>query len=277
MNVRTKHIRTWITVLSVFFLVVLLCIFWERFTSGPVEPLEAQLVYNPEPAVARVQPSVVSLWAIKKEGLDTRISVIGCGLIVDSRGYLLTSATLTPDIESLYVLDPKDNKYEASVITTDKRTRLTLLKADTGNTTDSIRFEAAQLSDSGQVRKGDGVIVLGSRRTPSSWELTTKTGRITKQRQSLVVEPLAQTQKGASGEGGKLKYRDLIQTDVLLTSENAGGPLVNLEGEVIGFGLPFVRPANSSSFSYAVPVNQGKNFLARLPIPQWTDGPMEQV
>ena len=277
MNVRTKHIRTWITVLSVFLLVILLCIFWERFTSGPLEPLEAQLVYDPEPAVARVQSSVVSLWAIKKEGLDTRISVIGCGLIVDSRGFVLTSATLTPDIESLYVLDPKDNKYGASVITTDKRTRLTLLKADTSNTTDSIRFEAAQLGDSEQVRKGDGVIVLGSRRTPSSWELTTKTGRITKRRQSLVVGPVAQAQKGASGEGGKLKYRDLIQTDVSLTSENAGGPLVNLEGEVVGFGLPFVRPANSSSFSYAVPVNQGKNFLARLPIPQWSDGLTEPV
>ena len=174
MNIRTKHIRTWITVLSVFFLVVLLCIIWERFTSGPLEPLEAQPVHNPEPTVARVQSSVVSLWAIKKEGLDTRISVIGSGLIVDSRGYLLTSATLTPDIESLHVIGPKDNRYEASVIATDKRTRLTLLKADTGSTTDSIKFEAAQLGDSEQVRKGDGIIVLGSRRTPSSWELTTK-------------------------------------------------------------------------------------------------------
>ena len=277
MNMWTKHIRSWITVLSVFFLVVLLCILWERFTSPTVEPLESQLVYNTGPALAKVRPSVVSLWAIKEKDLDTHISVLGCGLIVDSRGFLLTSATLTPDIESLYVIDRKDKKYEANVITTDKITRLTLLKVDAGNTTESEGFEAAQLGDSEQVRKGDGVIALGGRRTPSSWELTAKTGRITKQRQSLVVEGVAQTRKDAFGGPEKLKYRNLIQTDVSLTSENAGGPLINLKGEVIGFGLPFVRPPNSSSFSYAVPINQGKNFLARLPIPQWTDGPTGQV
>jgi Na+/H+ antiporter NhaD/arsenite permease-like protein len=93
--------------------------------------------------------------------------------------------------------------------------------------------------------------------------LTTKTGRITKQRQSLVVQ--------------KSKYRDLLQTDVLLTSENAGGALVNTKGQVIGFALPFIRPPNSSSFSYAVSSNKAMSFLARLPIPQWTSGSSEQV
>ncbi|NVL91281.1 MAG: PDZ domain-containing protein [Desulfobacterales bacterium] len=290
MSMWTKHIRwgssnanrcvgglrSWITVLSVFFLVVLLCILWERFTSPSAGPLKTRVVNNPEPALAEVQPSVVSLWAIKKD-LDTQISLIGCGLIVDSRGFLLTSATLTPDIESLYVIDQKDKKYDANVVTTDKMSRLTLLKANTGNTIESEGFEAAHLADFEQVREGDGVIAIGGRRTPSGWELTTKTGRITKQRQSLVVDGTPETRKGVFGGTGKLKYRNLLQTDVSLTSENAGGPLVNFKGEVIGFGLPFVKPPNSSSFSYAVPINQGKNFLARLPIPQWTDGPAEQV
>ena len=263
MNVGTKHVKSWITVLSVFLVVVLLCILWERFTSPTVGPLQPQLVDNPEPVLAEVQPSVVSLWAIKK-GIDTHISVIGCGLIVDSRGFILTSATLTPDIESLHIIDRKDNKYEAKVITTDKISRLTLLKVDPAKTTESEGFEAAKLGDSEQVRRGEVVFAIGGRRTPSSWELTTKTGKITKQRQSLIVK--------------KLRYRGLIQTDVPLTSENAGGPLVNLEGEVIGFALPFIKPpGSSSSFSYVVPINQGKNFLARLPIPQWIDGPSGEV
>ncbi|MBA7652626.1 hypothetical protein ES703_60461 [subsurface metagenome] len=260
MNMQTKQIKSWITVLSVFFLVVLLCILWERFTSPPVEPLEVQPVYNPEQVIAEVQPSVVSLWAIKTKGLDTHISVIGCALVVDSRGLVLTSATLTDNIQSLYIIDRKDNKYEANVITTDKKTRLTLLKADTSSTTQSPQFEAAQLGNPEQIRRGDTIFVLGSRRTPASWELTTKTGRITKQRQTLRIK--------------KARYRDLLQTDVSMTSENAGGPLVNLQGQVIGFALPFVQPPGGpSSFSYAVPINQGRNFLNRLPIPQWTDGP----
>ncbi len=281
---RTKHIKSWITVLSVFLLAVFLCIGWERFTSPTVEPLEAQLVYNPEPALAKVEPSVVSLWAIKEKNGDTQIGLIGCGLIIDSRGFVLTSATLTEDIESLHVIDREDKKYEADIIITDEITRLTLLKVDPNNTTESEGFEAAHLGDSEQIRKGDGVIAIGGRRTPSGWELTTKTGRITKRRQSLVVKGTAgvprdppKTRKGAFGGPKKLRYRDLLQTDVSLTSENAGGPLVNLQGEVVGLGLPFVQPANISSFSYAVGINQCKNFLARLPIPQWTDGPAGEV
>ncbi len=264
MNMWTKQIKSWIMVLSVFFLVVLLCIGWERFTSPPVEPLEVQPVYNPEPVIAEVGPSVVSLWAIKKKGVDTHISVIGCALVVDSRGLVLTSATLTDNIESLYIIDRKDNKYETNVIATDKKTRLTLLKADTSSTTQSPQFEAAQLGNSEQIKRGDTIFVLGSRRTPANWELTTKTGRITKPRQTLRIK--------------KARYRDLLQTDVSMTSENAGGPLVNLQGEVIGFALPFVQPTGGpSSFSYAVPINQGRNFLDRLPIPQWTDGQAEPV
>lgn len=261
---RTKHIKSWIMVLSVFFLVVLGCIAWERFTSVTIEPIDAQQVCDPEPALAQVSPSVVSIWAIKQKGLETHINVIGCGLIVDSRGLILTSATLTDDIESLDIIDSENRKYQASVIATDKKTQLTLLKVDSINNEQAQIFETALLADFKRVKRGDTVFVLGSRRTPDSWELTVKTGRITDPYQSLIIK--------------KVRYRDLIQTDVSLTSENAGGPLVNLEGEVLGFALPFVRPEGSpTTFSYAVGVNQGKNFLARLPIPQWTDGTGEPI
>ncbi|NQT03281.1 MAG: trypsin-like peptidase domain-containing protein, partial [Planctomycetes bacterium] len=261
---RTKDIKSWIKVLSIFFLVILACIVWERFTSVTIEPVDTQQVYDPKPALAQVSPSVVSMWAIKQNGLETHINVIGCGLIVDSRGLLLTSATLTNDIESLYVIDGKNRKYQASVIATDKKTQLTLLKVDSINNEQPRIFEAAQLADFKRVKRGDTVFVLGSRRTPDSWELTAKTGRITDPYQSLLIK--------------KVRYRDLIQTDVPLTSENAGGPLVNLEGEVLGFALPFVRPEGGpATFSYAVGVNQGKNFLARLPIPQWAEGTAEPI
>ncbi|MEE9370335.1 MAG: SLC13 family permease, partial [Sedimentisphaerales bacterium] len=261
---RTKDIKSWIKVLSIFFLVILACIAWERFTSAPIEPVDTQQVYDPKPALAQVSPSVVSIWAIKQNGLETHINVIGCGLIVDSRGLLLTSATLTDDIESLYVLDGKNRKYQASVVATDKKTQLALLKVDSINNEQPRIFEAAQLADFKRVKRGDTVFVLGGRRTPDSWELTVKTGRITDPYQSLIIK--------------KVRYRDLIQTDVPLTSENAGSPLVNLKGEVLGFALPFVRPEGGpATFSYAVGVNQGRNFLARLPIPQWAEGTSEPI
>ena len=245
--------------MSAFLIVIFLCIAWQKFKLAKNPGIKTQLVCDPQPALAQVSPSVVSLWAVKQKDFDTHISVIGCGLIVDSQGLVLTSATLTNNIESLYIIDHKDNRYHANVITTDKKTKLTLLKADTTNVTEGGEFEVASLADVRQIRTGDDVFVLGSRRTPSGWELTTKTGKITDPHQSLVIK--------------KVRYRDLIQTDVELTSENAGGPLVNLQGEVVGFALPFVQPENSaSSFSYAVGADRSARFLKRLPIPQWTDG-----
>ena len=256
---RDRSIKSWIVVLSVFLIVIFLCIVWQKLKLAKITGIETQLVCDPQPALAQLSPSVVSLWAVKQKEFDTHISVIGCGLIVDPQGLVLTSATLTNDIESLYIIDYKDNRYQADVITTDRKTKLTLFKADTTGVTESGEFEAASLADVRQVRAGDDVFVLGGRRTPSGWELTTKTGRITDPHQSLVIE--------------KVRYRDLVQTDVELTSENAGGPLVNLRGEVIGFALPFVRPdGGNSPFSYAVGVDHGAGFLARLPIPHWADG-----
>ncbi len=120
---------------------------------------------------------------------------------------------LTDDIESLDIIDSENRKYQASVIATDKKTQLTLLKTDSISNEQARIFETAQLADFKRVKRGDTVFVLGSRRTPDSWELTVKTGRITDPHQSLIIK--------------KIRYHDLIQTDVSLTSENAGGPQQN--------------------------------------------------
>ena len=263
MSKLNKHIKSWAIVISLFGLVIFLCVLWQRFTALPLEPVQVQLVDNTDPAIAQAGPSVVSLLAIKKKSFDTQMGLIGCGLIVDSRGYVLTSVTLTDDIESLYIIDAENTKYEVEVITADTLERLTLLKINTANTADSPEFEAAQLADLRQVKRGDAVIALGGQMTPAGWELTTKTGRITKKRQTLIVE--------------KSKYCDLLQTDIELDLENAGGALVNTDGLVVGLALPWVKLASCPGFGYAVQTGHISNFLAKLPIPQWTDGPSDQV
>ena len=261
-NNLNKYIKSWVTVIILFGLVIFLCVLWHRFTALPLEPVtQGQLVDNPQ-ATAHAGPSVVSLLAIKKKGFDTQMGLIGCGLIVDSRGYILTSVGLTDDIESLYVIDAENSRHEVDIITTDKLKRLTLLKITALNTTESQWFEAAQLADLRHVKRGDTVLALGGQMTPAGWELTTKTGRITKRRQTLVIE--------------KSRYRDLVQTDIELTSENAGGALVNTDGQVIGLALPSVRPTNST-FGYAIGAGHINRFLTSLPIPHWSDGPSEQV
>ena len=259
-----KYIKSWVMVVSLFGFVIFLCFLWQRFTALPLEPVtQAKFVDNPESALAQAGPSMVSLLAIKKKGFDTQMGLIGCGLIVDSRGYILTSAPLTDDIESLYVIDAENTRHEVNIITTDKLKRLTLLKINALNSTESQSYEAAILADFEHVQKGDTVIALGGQMTPTGWELTTKTGQVTKERQTLVIN--------------KSRYRDLLQTDIELTSENAGGALVNTDGQVVAMALPSVRPPNISTFSYAIGVDHISNFLTRLPIPHWSDGPSDQV
>ena len=238
MRTWTKHLRPLLLLLSLFLLVVVLCILWQRFTALPLEPARLQLIDNPESAIAQVEPSVVSLLAIRKKGQDTQMGLIGCGVIVDTRGYILTSLDLTEDIESLYAVDWNNTKSEAKVIATDKTTRLTLLKVASANTTDPQKFEAVRLADFDQIAPGDAVIALGGKMTPDGWNLSTKTGRITKKRQTLIIKRETQTPESAASSRRKTKYRDLVQTDIDLTLENAGAPLVNMEGELVGLALP---------------------------------------
>ena len=86
------------------------------------------------------------------------------------------------------MIDSEDGKYQADIIATDKKTQLTLLKADSANNEQARIFEAARLANFKRVKRGDTVFVLGSRRTPDSWELTAKTGRITDPYQSLIIK-----------------------------------------------------------------------------------------
>ncbi|MHC4293972.1 MAG: SLC13 family permease [Planctomycetota bacterium] len=210
-----------------------------------------------------MRSSVLSLWAIKRQGSSTHIDLIGCGLIVDPRGYVITSVPMTADIESLHAIDPEAVKHEAEILATDKSTRVTLLKIGAPDAPTSATFQPANLANSELLKEGNGVIALGAKRTPASWELTTKTGRVTDRQQSLVIKTE--------------RYRDLIQTDVPLNWENSGAPLINFKGEVVGLALPSVRPSGSPDFSYAVPINPCKYFLNRLPIPRWSSGPGGEV
>jgi len=262
MKIGSRHVKSWMMVLSVFLLVVGLCAVWKRYTSSSPRPLEAQFTDNPEPDLSKVESSVVSLWAVRDAGQGSQISMIGGGLIVDPRGYVLTSVGLSPDISSLHVLDREDRKYPAEIVIEDDKARLTLLKVDPGE--GGVEgFGLPALGDSAQVGESEHVVALGARMGPHSWDLTTTEGSITKDRQTVVFE--------------NRKYRDLIQTDVSLTPENTGGPLINQDGEVIGFALPSVRPAGCPELSYALPINRAKSFLAGLPIPRWAEGPGGQV
>lgn len=259
-----RSLKSWITVIALFGLVILLAVVWQHFNAlPPAGGPRAQLIDNPQDGIAEVGPSIVSLLAIKQKDVNTQMGLVGCALVIDARGYVLTSASLTPDIESLYIIDAENTQYPVDFVTTDPQHRLTLLKVNPAHVKDSQTFNAAQLIDPRLIDRGDGVVALGARMTPSGWELTSRTGRITKERQTLIVNDT--------------KYRDLVQTDIPLDLENEGGALVNADGYVVGLALPAVQPPGSSELSYAIGATYIGKFFASLPIPQWSMGQSGQV
>ncbi|MFC1462018.1 SLC13 family permease [Verrucomicrobiota bacterium] len=257
--------RLAIAILSLFTILALAWAAWQLH-SRRSQDSQAQAMADPDEAVAVAEPGVVGLWAPKTEAGDTaaNMGLIGCGVVVDSRGYVLTSAALPVTMKSLHAIDRAHEKYETAIVAMDKDSGLSLLKLDPGKVVQDREFETVRFADSDCITEGDPLLALGGREDPARWELTSKSARILSRRQSLLID--------------EVKYRSLIQLEATLTPENIGGPLIDSRGSVVGFCLPFVRPPNSHpSVAYGLPANRAKGFLARLPIPHWSDGPSGRV
>ncbi|MBF0410777.1 MAG: trypsin-like peptidase domain-containing protein [Candidatus Riflebacteria bacterium] len=230
-----------------------------------------KIAYEIKKILPLIEDSMVMVWANKAEEEEeeeearngptgipgtTNITfdILGCGLIVASDGYVLTTIAFPSNIDkrSLQVVDIRGNKYDAQIVNVDRERNLTLIRMVDNTQYSKIHIEA-KFGRSEQLVEGDGVIAIGGRRTPFGWELAVKEGQILKSYQSLVVK--------------KKKYWDLLQTDLKLAAEDSGGILVNAKGEIVGFGLPYIlkgSPFEIDGVSYALPIRQCQKILAGL-------------
>jgi len=173
----------------------------------------------------------------------------GSGFIVDSSGYVLTNAHVIANASLINVRLHSGETLNASLLDVDPVADLALLKLDTNH---NQKFPALRFGKSSQLRPGEWVIALGS---PLSLKNTITCG---------IVSSL-----GRRGEelglhkGGDMEY---IQTDAAITVGNSGGPLVNLDGEVVGINTMTASPG----ISFAVPSNFAEEFIrtARKTVPK---------
>lgn len=247
-------------VLSLF---VVLALVWAAVdnTDSAKRHAKSILTGNTDSIVKAIEPCIVGLWGVDAPGGGPAQSagLIGCGIIMNSRGYVLTSAGLKDGIESIHIIDSNSKKYESTLVATDKKTGLSVLKMVVDGSQEGSTFQVARLSDSSLLKAGDMVVALGGRTDPASWQLTSRAGSIVGTRQSLIV--------------GGVKHRHLLQTDLKLSSENVGGPLIDAKGDVVGFALPSIRLASTpDNVTYALPINLAQSFFSSLPIPEWSHG-----
>lgn len=141
-------------------------------------------------------------------GPDTeQNSGVGSGFILSPDGYVMTNAHVIDDADTIYVTLTDKREFKAKLIGVDERTDVAVVKINAAN------LPTVPIGDSNKVRVGEWVVAIGS---PFGLENTVTAGIV--------------SAKGRdTGD-----YLPFIQTDVAVNPGNSGGPLINMQGEVIG-------------------------------------------
>jgi len=197
-------------------------------------------------AIAKARPSVVN---IKSTGINGSANQngsyesVGSGLIVSTQGHILTNYHVIANSQKIYVsvYGMGRKTYNAWILDHHVDTDLTLLELETTD-----RFTPAVLGNSDLVETGDLVLAIGS---PFGMDQTVTSGIVSGVRKTLVIEGI--------------KYENMIQTDAPINRGSSGGPLVNLNGEVIGINTAIFAPTGVfSGTGFAMPINRIKRFLS---------------
>ena len=167
----------------------------------------------------------------------------GSGVVIDSRGYILTNNHVVEDAKDITVTFNDGREIPATIVGTDPKTDLAVIK---------VKIENEQLpsitwGSYDSLRVGDVVLALGS---PFGLKSSVSFGIIS-----------------ALGRGGVgiTEYEDFIQTDAAINPGNSGGALVNMEGELIGINTAiFSRTGGSEGVGFAIAVSIAKDISSSL-------------
>ncbi len=168
--------------------------------------------------------------------------VVGSGVIIDRRGYVLTTFQTvgTAELVRVTLFSGGKRECQADVIGVDPRTDLAILKMRVQDI-----FPTVIVGNSDLLEVGDLVFAIGS---PFGFARTVTMGIISSNRRRLVIDGT--------------RYPDMIQTDSAINAGNDGGPLVNIRGEVIGINMACYMPNNNyAGIGFAIPINDALEFI----------------
>ena len=169
---------------------------------------------------------------------------VGSGFIISPDGYILTNAHVVNNASKITVKLTDRREFEGKVIGADEKTDVAVIKISAKGDLPVVR-----LGDSNKLRPGQWVLAIGS---PFNFENSVTAG---------VVSALA---RGNVGEAGNA-YVPFIQTDVAVNPGNSGGPLFNLNGEVVGINSQiYSRSGGYEGISFAIPIDIANNVAGQL-------------
>jgi serine protease Do len=200
-------------------------------------------------AVANCQRSVVNLRGRKTVPVDDdasgqakkQVNGMGTGVVIDSRGYVLTNYHVVQGVRTIEVTTSDREKTTARLLAHDPETDLAILQIETRKTLPTIK-----VGTSSDLMLAEQVIAVGN---AYGYEHTVTTGIISSLSRTVQVND-------------EQIYRNLIQTDAAINPGNSGGPLLNTNGEMIGINVA-VR-IGAQGIAFAIPVNDAIEVAADL-------------
>jgi len=171
---------------------------------------------------------------------ERKSATLGSGFIIDEKGIVVTNNHVIQDAEDIVVRVNGDQEYKAKVLGADPLMDIAVLQLDTEE-----KFKPVTFGDSDKARIGDWVIAIGN---PFGLGGTVTSGIISARNRSI----------------GLSKYEDFIQTDASINSGNSGGPLFDMEGNVIGINTAIFGRNGSIGIGFSIPSNSAKTVISQL-------------
>ena len=171
---------------------------------------------------------------------ERKSSALGSGFIIDEKGIVVTNNHVIQDAEDIIVRVNGDEEYKAKVIGADPLSDIAVLQLDTKD-----KFTPVAFGDSDKARIGDWVIAIGN---PFGLGGTVTSGIISARNRSI----------------GLSRYEDYIQTDASINSGNSGGPLFDMNGDVIGINTAILGRNGSIGIGFSIPANSAKIVIDQL-------------
>ena len=174
------------------------------------------------------------------EPQQRRTSALGSGFIIDAEGIVVTNNHVIQGAEDIFVTVNGEKEYEAEIVGADPLSDIAVLKIKSKE-----KFSPVNFGNSDKARVGDWVIAIGN---PFGLGGTVTSGIISARNRSI----------------GLSRYEDYIQTDASINSGNSGGPLFDMNGDVIGINTAILGQSGSIGIGFSIPSNSAKKVINQL-------------
>ena len=171
---------------------------------------------------------------------ERKSSALGSGFIIDAKGIVVTNNHVIQGAEDIIVRVNGEDEFKAKVIGADPLSDIAVLQIESEETFVPVKF-----GDSDKARIGDWVIAIGN---PFGLGGTVTSGIISARNRSI----------------GLSRYEDYIQTDASINSGNSGGPLFDMNGDVIGINTAILGRSGSIGIGFSIPSNSAKIVIDQL-------------